>query len=87
MKNWLVSSLSLTLVLLSGCGSHPGRQGSQSTTPASHAPDKYCPVNLYDVRDVRSCYATQAECQQSIAKSAKYVCNPLSALKYHPKQP
>ncbi|NCA87911.1 MAG: hypothetical protein EOM92_03060 [Gammaproteobacteria bacterium] len=87
MKNWFVPCLALTLALLSGCVSHPGRQVAQSATPTSPTPVKYCPVNLYDVRDVRPCFASQAECQQSIAKSAKYVCNPASALKYQPKQP
>ena len=87
MKNWFVPSLSLTLVFLSGCGSQPGREGSHSATPASTAPVKYCPVTLYDVRDVRSCFDSQAECQRSIAKSAKFVCNPSSSLKYQPKQP
>ena len=87
MKNWIVPSLSLILTLLSGCGSQPGRQGSSSATQASPAQVKYCPVNLYDVRDVRPCFDSQPACQQSIAKSAKYVCNPASALKYQPKQP
>ena len=89
MSNWFIPSLSLslTLALLSGCGSQPPRQVAQSASPTSHSQVKYCPVNLYDVRDVRPCFDSQPACQQSIAKSAKYVCNPASALKYHPKQP
>lgn len=77
----------VTQTPLTGCAPHQTRQSTPAATQGTPAQVKYCPVNLFDVRDIRPCFDSQVACQASIAKSTKYVCNPQSALKYPPKQP
>jgi len=87
MKNWLLPSLVAMLLSLTACAAQQTRQSPPAAAQASPGQARYCPVNLWDVRDVRPCFDSQAACQQSIIKSSKYVCNPESALKYPPRQP
>lgn len=87
MKHWLLPSLVAMLLTLTGCAAHQTPPSPPAAAQAGPGQARYCPVNLWDVRDVRPCFDSQAACQQSINKSTKYVCNPESALKYPPKRP
>jgi len=87
MKKLLYLAILAALGSLMGCASHPSGPSPSPAAQSSPAHGSYCPVNLFDVHDVRPCFNSQVACQDSIAKSKKYVCTPQSALKFPPKQP
>ncbi len=84
-RNLILPTL-LTCITLIGCASNQGRKPEQTDGATVKANMSYCPVNLFDKRDVLSCFESRELCEKSISKAPKYVCDPLSSLKYPPKK-
>lgn len=87
MQRKLLLPILLTLSALIGCTSNNQvRKTDQPELENKKANTAYCPVNLYDNRDVLSCFDTRELCERSISKAPKYTCYPRSSLKYPPKK-
>jgi hypothetical protein len=84
-RNFILLML-LTFITLIGCTSNQARKTDPTDVAQVKAKTAYCPVNLFDKRDVLSCFDSREVCEKSISRAPKYVCDPLSSLKYPPKK-
>lgn len=85
-RNLILPILLLAFITLIGCTSNQARKTDPTDAAKVKANTAYCPVNLYDKRDVLSCLDSRELCEKFISKAPKYVCDPLSSLKYPPKK-
>ncbi len=86
MNRYLIFPTLLIYITFIGCTSNQTRTTEPASVTQAKAKTAYCPVNLFDQRDVLSCFDSRELCEQSIRKAPKYVCNPLASVKYPPKK-
>lgn len=85
-KNLIIASL-ITLFAFIGCTPTSSSLKTDKTDTTNQKPNSaYCPVNLYDNRDVLSCFDTRELCEKSVSKAPKYACSPRASLKFPPKK-